>query len=180
MTEISLSGGDKLEARLAEIANQIGRGGTLKVGFLENATYSDGTPVATIAAIQNFGAPEKGIPPRPFFTNFITENSPGWGAQLAHLLELNDYDVGKALNLMGMGMNGQLIDSIDNTNAPPNSMVTNLLKQRFPMGKDSGMTFDDVLTAWGDVAAGATAPPGKPLVWSGHMRNSTSWEVTDG
>lgn len=180
MTEISLSGGAKLEQRLAEIANRVARGGTLRVGFLEGATYSDGTPVATIAAIQNFGAPEKGIPPRPFFTKFIEDNASGWGAQLAHLLEVNDWDVEKALNLMGMGMQGQLIDSIDQTNEPPNSPVTNLLKQRFPMGKDSGMSFDDVLKAWDDVAGGQTdAPAGEPLVWTGHMRNSTGYEVVE-
>lgn len=180
MTEISLSGGEKLEAKLAEIANRVARGGTLKVGFLSGATYSDGTPVAMVAAINNFGAPEKGIPPRPFFTRFIEENSARWGEQLANLLELNDWDVDRALNLMGVGMSGQLRQSIVDTNAPPNSPVTNLLKQRFPNGKDSGMTFDDVLAAWADVAAGDdSAPAGKPLVWSGHMLNSVDYEVTE-
>lgn len=55
MTEISLSGGDKLEQRLSEIAARIGRTGTVRVGFLEGATYPDGTSVAMVAALLNFG-----------------------------------------------------------------------------------------------------------------------------
>lgn len=179
MAEITLSGGDKLERRLEEIANKLGRGGTLRVGFLEDATYPDGTSVAMVAAIQNFGAPEKGIPPRPFFTKMIQEKSPGWGETFTRLLVQTDYDVPKALALMGTGIAGQLRQAIIDMNDPANSPVTDLLKQRFPMGKESGMTFDDVLQAWDDVAAGETAPAGKPLVWSGVMLNSIDYEVED-
>lgn len=178
MTEMSLSGGDKLEARLSEIASNLANGGSVKIGFLSGATYPDGTPVAYIAAIQNFGAPAKGIPARPFFTQMIAEKSPGWGDTLATLLATHDYDVETVLGLMGQGIAGQLREAIVNMNEPANSPVTNLLKQRFPMGKESGMTFDDVLQAWSDVAGGATAPAGKPLVWSGHMLNSVDYEVT--
>lgn len=52
-----LSGGDKLKKRLEEIARETGTAGGVDVGFLEGATYpdKDGTPVANIAAIQEFG-----------------------------------------------------------------------------------------------------------------------------
>ena len=36
-----------------------------EVGYLPGATYPDGTPVAYIAAIQEYGSPSNGIPPRP-------------------------------------------------------------------------------------------------------------------
>lgn len=52
---VALSGGDKLEAALLEIAKKVGEKAELRVGFLEGATYPDGTPVAKIAAIQEFG-----------------------------------------------------------------------------------------------------------------------------
>lgn len=171
----ALKGGDKLEARLAQIARKLGTGGKVRVGFLEGARYPDGTPVATIAAIQNFGAPAKGIPPRPFFSNMIADKSGDWGDSLAAILKSNGGDVKAALELMGMGMAGQLRQAIVDTQAPPNSPVTNLLKQRFP--KRDGMTFADVQQARADVAEGATAPAGKPLVWSGDMLNAIDHEV---
>lgn len=50
-----LSGGDKLTAYLANILKEAEQGETLRVGFLEDATYPDGTQVAMVAATQEFG-----------------------------------------------------------------------------------------------------------------------------
>lgn len=177
MTTATLSGGEDLERKLAEIARKISRGANLRVGFLEGATYPDGTSVAAVAAINNFGAPEKGIPARPFFSNMIRENSGAWGDELAGLLEVTNFDVSRALNMMGEHIASQLRQSIIETVAPPNSPVTNLLKQRFPMG---GYDFDEVLRAWDDVAAGESAPAGKPLVWTGTMLRAVEYEVEGG
>ena len=44
-------------------------------GFPKGSTYDNGTPIATAAAANNYGSPAKGIPPRPFFSNAITEHS---------------------------------------------------------------------------------------------------------
>jgi hypothetical protein len=49
------SGGAALEAKLREIAEKAGAPKTLRVGFLEDATYPDGTPVAQIAAVNEYG-----------------------------------------------------------------------------------------------------------------------------
>lgn len=176
MVTRSLKGGQLLEKKLADLAAKVATGATLRVGFLEGATYPDGTSVATVAAINNFGAPAAGIPARPFFSRMVASNSPTWGAKLAKLLEMNDWDAAKALDLMGMGIANELRTAIITTTDPPNSMATNLLKQRFPMG---GYSFDDVLKAWSDAEAGETAPAGKPLSWTGHMANSISHEVTE-
>lgn len=183
MATVTLSGGDKLEQKLAEIARKVSTGGTLRVGFLENATYPDGTPVAQVAAINNFGAPAKGIPPRPFFNRFIEKGSERWGEQLAAILRNNNFDVEAALNQMGMGMVGQLQQSIIETNEPPLSEVTLLLRSRF--SDHANITFADVKKAWEDAAAGETSGLGgtaaKPLVWTGHMLQSVDYEVvTDG
>ncbi|MGF6633530.1 hypothetical protein [Paraburkholderia sp. MM6662-R1] len=51
----AFSGGEKLEAYLRELAAKIAQPGTLEVGFMEDATYPDGTPVALIAAMNEFG-----------------------------------------------------------------------------------------------------------------------------
>lgn len=178
MTTITMSGGDKLERRLEALAAKIGKPFKLRVGFLEGATYPDGTPVATVAAINNFGAPGAGIPARPFFTKWIDEKSGNWGEAFANRLKANDWDLQKSLEQMGSGMAGQLRQAIVDMNSPANSPATNLLKQRFPMG---GYSPDDVWQAFADVAGGEDeAPAGKPLVWTGVMLNSVDYEITDG
>jgi hypothetical protein len=124
MASIEFKGGGKLKAKLQEIANQTGKAKSLKVGFMADADYPDGTKVAMVAAIQNFGAPAAGIPPRPFFSNMVKAKSPRWGESLGNMLERTDFDGEKALNLMGEGIKGQLQRSINETNEPALSPVT--------------------------------------------------------
>lgn len=52
---IGFKGGEKLEQKLREIAEKAGKASTVRVGFLEGATYPDGTPVASIAAVNEYG-----------------------------------------------------------------------------------------------------------------------------
>jgi hypothetical protein len=171
---VEIKGGNLLQAHLEKLAKRYDGAGKIRAGFLEGATEADGTSVATIAALNNFGASGAGIPPRPFFTNVVQREGPEWGAKLAKILEKFPDDPAKAMALMGEYIAGRIRQSIVDTNAPPNSPVTNLLKQRFPTGD---MEPADVWQAFADVAAGATAPAGKPLVWSGTMLNSVSSEV---
>lgn len=173
----SIRGGEKLDAKLRELAQKLGKGGKVRVGFLEGATYPDGTSVAMVAASQNFGIPAKGVPPRPFFSNMIADKSPGWGDSFVAVLKAANFDVALALDRMGAGIGGQLRQAIVDMNSPALSPVTILLRSRFPSG--DGVEFSDVLQAWGDVAKGETGEGGstKPLVWSGHMLNSVDHEV---
>lgn len=146
----TIKGGDKLEKALADIAKRVGRGGEVRIGFLEGATYPDGTSVPLVAAVQNFGASEKGIPPRPFFSNMVKEKSPQWPAKLGKVLKANDYNVDQSLAQMGEGIKGQLQQSIRDTNSPPLAPAT-IARKGFE----------------------------KPLVDTGHMLNSVDYEVTD-
>lgn len=173
---ITIKGGDKLDAFLRDRAAKIGRGGTVRIGFLESATYPDGTPVATIAVAQNYGSPSRGIPPRPFFSNMVADKSPGWGEAFVQTLRAANYDTEQALDLLGAGIAGQLREAIVETNSPPLSPITVLLRERFPNHDD--MTFADVLQARADIAAGEQ-PTGnsKPLVWSGVMLAAVDHEV---
>lgn len=171
-----VSGGDKLDEALAKLRDRVLSAREVRVGFLEGATYPDGDlNVPTVAAINNFGAPEAGIPARPFFSDMVARHSPEWGEKFASVLKASDYDVHAALELMGIGIAGQLRAEIADFDSVPNSPVTDLLKERFPTGV--GVTFDDVQKARRDVAAGEVAAPGKPLVWSGQMLNSVDSEV---
>ena len=181
MAVSEVKGGDGLDKKLAEIAARLGRGGALKVGFLEGATYPDGTSVAMVAAIQNFGAPSRGIPPRPFFSNMVKEKSPGWPAQLAQILEATQMDLPASLALMGEGIAGQLRDAIIATSAPPLSPVTLMLRKM--RSEDQGLVVTGRTV--GEAAARVRAGEGvgdvstKPLVDSGHMLASVDYEVAD-
>lgn len=115
----TIKGGEALEKKLREMAALVSKPSSLRVGFLENATYPDGKFVAMIAAIQNFGAPSRGIPPRPFFSNMVATKKAGWPAAVALNLKNQNYDAAKAMALVGEGIAGQLRTSIKNTNAPP-------------------------------------------------------------
>ena len=78
----------------------------------------DGKPVAMIAAIQDFGAPSRGIPPRPFFRNMVRDKKGEWPKAIAGLLKANDYDAVKVLGITGEAIGGQLRQSIIDTNSP--------------------------------------------------------------
>lgn len=114
-----ISGGAKLKKAMIEMAANVSKPARMRVGFLENATYPDGKPVAMIAAIQEFGAPTVGIPPRPFFRNMIAKKSPEWPLAIKTTLVRTDYDAEKALDIVGAAIAGQLRQSVIDTNAPP-------------------------------------------------------------
>ena len=115
----TIKGGDKLAAALAKISQGVSQPALLRVGFLESARYPDGKPVAMIAAIQDFGAPSRGIPPRPFFRNMVKAKKGEWPKAIADLLKANDYDAVKVLGIAGEAIGGQLRQSIIDTNEPP-------------------------------------------------------------
>lgn len=55
----------------------------IQVGFFESAVYPDGTPVAYVAAIQEFGYPAGNIPSRPFMRPAAEDNKVEWARQIA-------------------------------------------------------------------------------------------------
>ncbi len=56
MPDIGVTGGLVMGEKLKEIAAKVGRAKLLRMGFLESAIYPDGTPIAYIAMINEFGA----------------------------------------------------------------------------------------------------------------------------
>lgn len=155
-------GGNRLAGFLNQIANRVQKGKFVKSGFLKTATYAGGKPVAMIAAIQNYGAPGAGIPPRPFFTNMVKDKSSGWGVAVAKNLKAANYDSDVALDRVGEGIDGQLRASIIATNEPP--LAPSTLRKRGYTGK----AFDPKDKS----TFGA-----KPLVDSGIMLGSVDHEV---
>ena len=107
-----------MQEYLTRIVANVSKSATMRVGFLEGATYPDGTSVPMVAAIQEFGAPSKGIPPRPYFRSMIAAKKDTWGPAIGDLLVDANYDTQKALGLAGMGVKGQLQQSIKDLTSP--------------------------------------------------------------
>lgn len=175
----SVTGGQKTEIVLARIGNSLKNAEFVRVGFLENARYPDGKQVAMIAAIQEFGAPKAKIPPRPFFRNMIAAKQASWGPAAAALLKTNKYDARLTLNMIGDGIAGQLRQSIRDTMSPALSPVTIMLRKMRAQNPSLRVTRRTVWEAArrvkkGEGVAGIST---KPLVDSGHLLNSISWEV---
>lgn len=51
-----------------------------KVGIFGDATYEDGTPVSTVAIINEFGSPSAGIPERSFIRSTVREKGSEWAS----------------------------------------------------------------------------------------------------
>jgi hypothetical protein len=110
MRILSFSGGESLKTKLQEILHKVKGGQVVKVGFLEGATYPDGTPVPMVAALDEYGTST--APARPFFRDMIAEKSKDWGQSLAQVAKANEYDMQRTMALMGEGIGSQLQQSI--------------------------------------------------------------------
>jgi len=118
----ALSGGANAQAYLAGLVKKIEDAGLLRVGFLEGATYPDGTTVAEVAAKNEYGA--VGVPMRPFFRTMVKSKKASWSTNVANVLAVNNYDIDKTWQLVGEKITGQLRDSIRDWTTPPNSPDT--------------------------------------------------------
>ncbi|HGB4871447.1 TPA: hypothetical protein ACIVK9_005419 [Salmonella enterica subsp. enterica serovar Muenchen] len=117
-----VTGGRQFRQKLKQAADNLKSGKSLKVGFLEGATYPDGTPVAMVAAANEFGRVVNGQdvqPARPFFRNMIAAKSPEWGDVMVRILTVNNFDTKVALDLMGWRIRDQLAASITELVSPP-------------------------------------------------------------
>jgi hypothetical protein len=171
-----ITGGKKLDAYLANRVNKLKRG-ELRVGFLENATYPDGTPVAQVAAWQEFGTDT--IPPRPFFRNMIAAKGGDWPRSVANLLKRTDYDAEKVLRMMGEGISAQLRSSIIATDSPALSPVTRMLRKMRMQNPSLVISKRVVAEAARRVAAGQdySGASTKVLVDTGNLLHSVGYEV---
>lgn len=145
-----ISGGVKFRAVLTKMAAKLSKPGTVRVGFLEGSTSSDGQSMPLRAALNEFGHEYNGVvtPPRPFMRNAIAAKSGSWASGIAFQLKATDYDVNKTLSLTGMAIEGDIKQSIIDFTTPPLSPVT-IAKKGFD----------------------------KPLVETGDMLNAVASEV---
>lgn len=148
----TIKGGDRATSRLKEIKAQIAGGKKLRVGFLEKAKYPDGTPVALVAALNEFGHRARDgslVGPWPFFRNMIAAKKEEWPRAFAIQLKNYNYNLMAAYKSMGEGIRSQLMESIRAIMAPPLRPST-IRRKGFS----------------------------KPMIDTSHMLNSVDYEVT--
>ena len=107
----------EISQELKSLANK----NQLKVGFFETSKYDDGTFVADVAKINEFGTLK--IPSRPFFRNAIENNTKKWVNFLAKdLVKFENAEM--CYNRLGEVVRGDIVKSINQTNSPANSPIT--------------------------------------------------------
>jgi hypothetical protein len=160
----------KVNARLSQIAEQVD-GKVANVGWFPSAQYEDGTPVAYVALIQEKGAPEVGIPPRPTLGPTFEQKRDEWQKTIADgmcAVVRGQASGDTVLEAVGMQAAGDIKQAISTLSAPPLSPVTVLLRKWKKAGKK--ITRATVGEAAAAIAAGED-PGGddKPLNATGLM-----------
>ena len=143
--KVKQRGGEKLRRLLREAATR--RDTTVEVGFFSTARYEDGTPVAAVAAWNEFGT--ETIPERPFFRRALAEVEDGVTKIVKAGIDTKKMVVDDRLaDRVGAYAQGQIQESITALKEPPNAPST--IKEK---GSSS------------------------PLIDTGHMRESVTWKV---
>ena len=121
-TSITTKGGDKLKAILAK-AEQARRS-KAKVGFI-GGQYPSGESLAAVAAAQNYGVPEQGIPERPFFGQAVSVMRQDLPRILARTVDPATLTVSeKEGRIIGRWAVNVIQDRIADLSQPPNAPST--------------------------------------------------------
>lgn len=133
-----------------------------KAGWFESAKYENGTPVAYVASIQEFGSPQQKIPPRPFMRKTIAEETEAWRAYLASgaraILAGNETTI-SVMEAVAMKAAGDIAHTISEITSPALKEAT--VKARMRKYADKG-------------TVGSLT---KPLVDTGYMVSSVTGVV---
>ena len=119
-------GGKKLKKFIADARVAQGKGvKEIKVGVFSTATYPDGTPVAVVAAVNEFGTTDGHIPERPAFRNANVSVKPRLVQTLAREIDPTKLVVTPDIaNRLGLQWQAEIQDNIVRLRSPPNAPST--------------------------------------------------------
>lgn len=127
-TVVNRAGLDKLRVAADELT-----GTRTKVGFFETAKYADGTPVASVAVVQEFGSQKNNIPPRSFMRSTMDEQSKTWAHHMqrgAAAVARGALTAGQVMDSIGALAAGDVRKKIAEIQAPPLAESTVKARQR--------------------------------------------------
>ncbi len=159
------------------------------VGWVDGAQYDNGTPVAYIASIQEWGAPSAGIPPRPFIRPACDKNRKDW-IRIASLkfrdVLMGKDDAANAYTAIGATASSDIQVQISNTFSPALSPVTIAARAYKNKGGQINRTVINEIrfaVATGKTGKGQLGDQSfgntKPLQDTGFMLASCTFLVTD-
>lgn len=144
-----------INLRLRQAHNLANR--KVDVGIVNGEQYPDGTKVAEVAAVHEFGAPHKNIPQRAFLRPTVADKRYEWVKMIDSMLEKeNGAEV--ILGRLGDVAKGDVVQTIVNLHNPPLSEKT--IKARARKYKNPNL---------GNLA--------KPLIDTSVLINSISYRV---
>lgn len=134
-----------------------------RVGFFEASKYEDGTPVAYVASIQEYGYAPKNIPPRPFMRTTMDTRQKEWGKQAesgAKAILAGNSDMNTVLSAIAAGAAGDIQKTISKIFTP--ALKDSTIRARERRYADGGKR---------------GSSPNKPLVDTGLLLSSVSWNL---
>ena len=132
MVQVIRKSNQSLWDRIRNIGRQLD-GVELKAGWFETSRYEDGTPVAYVATIHEFGHPESGIPPRPFMRPAIADGEGLWRAfavQEAAKIFAGATTVEDMFEKLGLSVSGDIAKAITAVTEPALKPATIAAKRR--------------------------------------------------
>lgn len=93
-----------------------------KAGWFETAKYENGTPVAYVATIQEFGCPENGIPSRPFMRPAIAKYRDEWSSMAkkgAKAILKGAFTASQVMEMIAMRAASDVAKEITEVTSPP-------------------------------------------------------------
>lgn len=152
-----------------------------KVGWFESAKYEDGTPVAYVATIQEFGAPERSIPARPFMRPTQAEKSNEWretAAALAKKMVVGVIEAADVMEMLTMKAESDVSKTIASIDSPPLSKITlGARKYRQDGKKVTGATIGEIARKIKEGTLDVSGVSTKPLNDTGYMISTLTHTV---
>lgn len=146
-----------LEKYLNDLEKRLNATG-VEAGFFPDSSYeNDGTSVATVAYANEYGVPGNNQPPRPFFRGAIDKNKDEWVDSISNGLA-SGLDAKTTLEVVGAKVQADIRDSISTLMEPALSPTTIRARRTRKVRRNEST---------------------KPLIDTGVMYESVSYEVTD-
>jgi hypothetical protein len=145
----------------------------VKVGYVDSSKYEDGTSVAYVAAIQEFGSPQMSIPPRPTIRPTVDRDEGKWRNTAiagAKAIANGSQTITGVLDVMGLQAAGGIKKSISQLTSPPLSPTTLRLRKLKRDGVQIGGRVVGEAHAYANSeGADLSGVSTKPLVFDGIM-----------
>lgn len=141
--------------------------GEMRAGWFESARYESGISVAQVMAGNEYGVASRSIPPRPFMRPAVMRHGNQWMETLkngAAMVMEGKATVAEVFGLLGLQVEGDIIESIASVHSPALSPLTLAARKRRMMGGAvTGKTFGEFARLQKDGTLDISGVSTKPL-----------------